>query len=142
MSGTYAFIMIDGETEGIIINESGDVPANLTKSIWQIASELYAVRELLIRTLEKNLMDIYKKITIHVDYEGIKQWYERKWKIKNLQVGSLIHDIRELASMLKAYGTSIEFIKVSAHSGDKYNDIVDKMCNEQYYAEDNKNDKI
>lgn len=66
-----------------------------------------------------------KNATIVYDYSGIESWANGTWKAKN-----------PLAQLyVKVYLTAkkscaITFVKVTAHSGNKYNELADKLAKE------------
>lgn len=62
-----------------------------------------------------------KKMTLFYDYEGIASWALGKWKTK-------IPLTIEYKEKIKFFLKYIEFKKVTAHSGDKWNDLVDKLA--------------
>lgn len=63
------------------------------------------------------------KIIIYHDYEGIAKWCNGAWKAN-----------KEGTKAYRAYYESVrqklqvEFVKVKGHSGDKYNDMADKLA--------------
>lgn len=67
----------------------------------------------------------YKKIAIHYDYEGIRSWALAYWSTN--RKGS-----KEYKDFIDSYKDKIDvqFIKVQAHSNDKYNDLADKAAKE------------
>lgn len=72
-----------------------------------------------------------KNINIHYDYTGIENWALGNWKTNN-------DTTRKYASYAKEMMThmTINFIKVKAHSGDKYNEEVDKLAKKALTDED------
>lgn len=65
----------------------------------------------------------YKKLVIYHDYEGISRWCLGDWKTN-----------KEGTKAYKAFYDSIkdkvaiEFVKVTGHSNDKYNDMADELA--------------
>ncbi len=66
----------------------------------------------------------YESIAIFFDYEGLKKWANREWKANNDLTKFYQKKIAELKDIIH-----IEFIKVKAHSNNKYNDKADKLAN-------------
>lgn len=65
----------------------------------------------------------YSQISIFYDYEGIEKWITGEWRAKiplSSYYKRYIDDKNELIS--------IEFVKVSGHSNNKYNDRADKLA--------------
>lgn len=73
--------------------------------------------------MEYALKNGYKRIIIYHDYEGIAKWCLGEWKTN-----------KEGTRAYKAFYDSIkdeiriEFVKVTGHSGDKYNDMADELA--------------
>ncbi len=65
----------------------------------------------------------YSEISIYYDYEGISKWCTGEWEAK-----------KEGTKRYKAYYDrnksvlNVNFVKVKGHSGDKYNDMADKLA--------------
>lgn len=66
-----------------------------------------------------------KKIAIYHDYEGIAKWCIGAWKT-NKDGTKAYKAFYEAASRQ----LEITFVKVAGHSGDKYNDMADKLAKE------------
>lgn len=64
---------------------------------------------------------------IHHDYSGIAMWASGAWKVKAEVSRDYVERIREIKG-------SVTFKKVAGHSGDKYNDLVDKLAGEAIAA--------
>ena len=67
----------------------------------------------------------YKKIQIYYDYTGIENWATGKWKTN--KEGTRRY--KEMAQQFSKH-IVIEFIKVPAHSGIRYNEIADQLAKE------------
>ena len=66
-----------------------------------------------------------KKLTIYHDYEGIAKWPERKWQAKKTWTRKYRDFYDEVSKDVE-----IHFVKVAGHSGNKYNDMADKLAKE------------
>lgn len=64
-----------------------------------------------------------KSITIYHDYEGISRWCTGDWEAKK-DGTKKYRDYYNKASKT----VDIYFVKVKGHSGDKYNDLADKLA--------------
>ncbi|MGO1580409.1 MAG: ribonuclease H1 domain-containing protein [Peptoniphilaceae bacterium] len=66
-----------------------------------------------------------KKLYIHYDYAGIENWALGNWKANK-------EGTKEYRDFYSSINDKLEvvFIKVKAHSGVKYNEIVDKLAKE------------
>ena len=67
----------------------------------------------------------YKSITIYHDYEGIAKWCTGEWKAKKVWTKKYKAFYDEISKDI-----SVTFKKVEAHSGNKYNDLADKLAKE------------
>ena len=83
----------------------------------QVAGELKAVEAVLLWCKEQSV----KHITIHYDYTGIKEWAVGSWKAKN-KVTQAYKDF------VQSVAVAVKWVKVKSHSGNKYNDMVDKLA--------------
>ena len=76
--------------------------------------------EAAIRAIEWAHLQGHKAV-IHHDYSGIAMWASGAWKVKAEVSMDYVERIREIKG-------SVSFKKVAGHSGDKYNDLVDKLA--------------
>lgn len=66
-----------------------------------------------------------KSVEIYHDYEGIGAWADGRWKANN----ELTRGYREYVQEARK-SIEITFVKVKGHSGNKYNDIADRLAKE------------
>ena len=64
-----------------------------------------------------------KAVEIYHDYEGIGAWADRKWKANN----PLTQGYRDFVEEARK-SMDITFVKVKAHTGNKYNELADKLA--------------
>lgn len=64
-----------------------------------------------------------EKLVIYHDYEGIAKWATGAWKAKKEGTQAYVRIFNEFRLKFP-----IEFIKVAAHTGDKYNEIADQLA--------------
>ena len=76
-----------------------------------------------IRAISEAIRLKKKKITVFYDYQGISSWASGEWKC-NLPLTVGYRD------KIKEFRKEIEilFVKVKAHSNDKYNDLADHLA--------------
>ena len=132
-SGGYAFVILKGEKEILKLSGSQENTTNnymelkaIVRSIEHVISELGSIPT-------KNKM----KVFIHSDSAycinpiekgWIKFWESNGWisrtgePIKNLELWI------KLNSLLKHRKFEFKFVKVKGHSGDRYNEMVDKAA--------------
>jgi len=63
------------------------------------------------------------QLVIYHDYEGIHKWASGDWKANKEGTQSYVKTYNRYASIF-----DIRFVKVKAHSGDKYNEIADQLA--------------
>lgn len=67
------------------------------------------------------------RAVIHHDYSGIAMWASGAWKVKAEVSKDYVERIREIKAGMR-------FRKVAGHSGDAFNDMVDKLAGEAIAA--------
>jgi len=65
----------------------------------------------------------YSLICIYYDYEGIEKWANQEWKANKIGTKAYQQFIADSRQKIQ-----ISFMKVLAHSGDKYNDMADRLA--------------
>lgn len=78
-----------------------------------------------------------RSIEIFYDYAGIESWATKEWKAKNDFTKQYVQFIDKISSKLH-----IKFSKVKAHSGDKYNEEVDRLAKKAILQVTNNEKKI
>lgn len=114
----YGVILIDGDKEIIFKESKYDKELSNQRNV---AGEVYGSMKAIEEAIKLNK----KKIYLHFDYMGIKEWAEGNWKT-NIE---LTKDYKKFIDQ-KKNEIEIVFIKVKAHSNDKYNDIADRLAKE------------
>lgn len=114
---SFGCILIDENGKALSDYGYGDdiVAANLRNVAGEIQGTMYAIK----KAIEKG----YKSIEIRYDYEGIEKWVTSEWKAKNDIVKRYIKYVEKAKEQISIY-----FRKVIAHSGDAYNEEVDKLA--------------
>ena len=78
-----------------------------------------------MRAMEEAVKLGKKKIYLHYDYEGIRSWALGFWKTN--KEGTIYY--KNCYDSIKDK-LEVKFIKVEAHTGVKYNELVDKLAKE------------
>ena len=133
LSGLHAYI--DGSFSdklqetgyGAVILYNGEIIHTIKGSskkyidMHNVAGELFAAAVSVKWAVENG----YKNITLHHDYSGIAHWAKGEWKTN--QAGTINYKkfIDDISKKI-----NISFVKVKGHSGDKYNDMADKLAKE------------
>lgn len=90
-------------------------------SMRNVAGEIMGSEQAVLWALDHG----YKKVTIYYDYEGIEKWANGIWKANKPGTQRYKAFIAE-----KRLEMEIEFQKVAAHTGVKYNEIADRLAKE------------
>lgn len=62
-------------------------------------------------------------VSIYHDYEGVGKWADGLWKAKNPMTQAYSRYVAKARTRMK-----IEFVKVKAHAGNKYNELADRLA--------------
>lgn len=116
---SYGLIAID---DGEIVYEDNGVGFD-EKAIplRNVSGEVLGARKAVEYAISKN----YSHVTIVFDYQGIESWALGTWKRNNEITSNYNSFMKE-----KMKEINISFKKVKGHSGDKFNDKVDKLAKE------------
>ena len=115
---SYGMVLLDGEQE--LKFQQFFIDKELA-SMRNVAGEIKGAESAMRYAVEQG----FHKLYIYHDYEGIAKWCLGEWKTN-----------KEGTKAYKAYFDSIrdklqvEFVKVAAHTGDKYNEMADKLAKE------------
>ena len=88
-------------------------------SMRNVAGEIKGSEFVMRYCLEKGI----KEVAIYYDYEGISAWAEGRWKTNKDGTIAYKKAYDELSKFV-----NVTFCKVKGHSGDKYNDMVDRLA--------------
>lgn len=88
-------------------------------SMRNVAGEIKASENAIRFCLENNI----KNLKIYHDYEGIAKWAQGIWKTNKIGTISYANFFKEANKKI-----NIIFEKVKAHSGNKYNNMADKLA--------------
>lgn len=94
-----------------------------------VAGEIYGTVNACKIAIERS----YKSIDLYYDYTGIRHWALGEWKRNNPLTQRYYEFMQSALKVL-----SINFVKVKSHSGNKYNELADKLAKEG--VEGGKND--
>lgn len=120
----YAYGIVLINKNGIVITLSGKDNKEEVVNMRNVAGELKGTM-VAIQYISKNIPNI-NKVTIFHDYEGIAKWVTEEWKT-NLEY---TQKYKEYMQKMKQ-NLEISFQKVVAHTGDKFNEMADKLAKEQ-----------
>ncbi|MGX6971152.1 viroplasmin family protein [Vagococcus bubulae] len=85
----------------------------------QVGGEIVAV----LQGIDYAIKNGYDHVTIHYDYMGIEKWASGEWKA-NVPISEAYVYYMEK----KVEKINLSFVKVKAHSHNKYNDMADRLA--------------
>ena len=88
-------------------------------SMRTVAGEIEAAKIAMNYCLDNNI----ENLILYFDYEGIEKWCTGVWKTN--KEGTI--EYKKFYDSIKSK-LNVEFVKVKAHSGDKYNEEADKLA--------------
>ncbi len=113
---SYGMVLLTGEEELTFFEKYNNEEL---ASMRNVAGEIKGAEAAMKYAVQQE----YKKLYIYHDYEGIAKWCQGIWKTN-----------KEGTKAYKAYFDSIAdklevvFVKVAAHTGNKYNEMADKLA--------------
>ena len=109
------FILPDGKI--YVEYGNGDNPQSLQHRnvTGEMLGAMYAVKTAMLNG--------YKAIELCYDYEGVEKWVTGEWRSKTELTQKYAKAMREWGHSIR-----ISFIKVTAHSNIKYNELADKLA--------------
>ena len=124
VDGSYN--VADGRYAGSAVIINGDVIIELSQAyddnqaeLRNVAGEIMGARLAIDYCLRKGI----DALTIYHDYEGVGKWGDDLWKA-NLEMTKAYKEY--VADARKKM--TIKFVKVKAHSGNKYNELADNLA--------------
>ena len=112
---------------GVVILKNNNVEKTYSKKgkdvslvgMRNVAGEIEAAKIAMNYCLDNNIQNLI----LYFDYEGIEKWCTGVWKTNKEGTKEYKFFFDSLKDKL-----NVEFVKVKAHSGDKYNDEADKLA--------------
>ena len=112
---------------GVVILKNGEVQKTYSEkgneeslvTMRNVAGEIEAAKLAMSYCLDNNI----ENLVLYFDYEGIQKWCTGVWKTN--KTGTI--DYKKYYDSIKDK-LNVKFVKVKAHSGDKYNEEADKLA--------------
>lgn len=117
--GKYAFGCIIITPNGEVVQESGNGDNPDSIALRNVTGEMLGAM-FAVKWCDKNG---YSTIEICYDYLGIEKWATGEWKAKNSLTKKYADFMKENSNKL-----NISFKKITAHTGNKYNEEADKLA--------------
>ncbi len=114
---------------GVVFIDKGEKPIEMKKAFddpglaehRNVSGEIMGAMTAIDYALEHG----YPELTIFHDYEGIAKWANDEWKANNTLTKHYKEFVKTARIRMK-----IDFVKVAAHTGNKYNEMADKLAKE------------
>ncbi len=116
---SYGMVLISGNPPREVAEDCRKFTDPELASMRNVAGEIKGAEAAMRYALSQG----FSKLYIYHDYEGIAKWCLGEWKTN-----------KEGTKAYKAYYDSVRdklqvvFVKVAAHTGDKYNEMADKLA--------------
>jgi ribonuclease HI len=117
MNGTTGWAYILRKDGKMKYKDSGTISIPGQKNSHQVAGEIKAVMECVKYCRENGIHNL----TLYYDMKGLEQWAKGRWKTNTF----ITKSYREYMQNQKM---SIDWIKVSSHTGIKWNEEADKLA--------------
>lgn len=117
----YSYGMVCIENGEVVFTDNGVGTDKNAISLRNVSGEVNGAMKAVEYAIENN----FKQITIVFDYQGIESWALGTWKRNNDITKNYNEFMQEKMKEIK-----INFKKVKGHSGDKFNDMADKLAKE------------
>lgn len=105
---------------GLIEQKTSSGTDPLKASMRNVAGEVDAA--MMAMTTASNTKGV-KTLVIYHDYIGIEKWCTGEWKANKVWTQIYQNYYNKVSKQI-----DIQFVKVAAHSGDKYNDMADNLA--------------
>ena len=115
----YSFGCVILLEDGRVIERCGNGEEPELLAIRNVAGEMYGA----MYAVQWALKNGYSSVVLHYDYEGIEKWATGIWNAKNPHTQKYVAFMKKLQEQIK-----VIFQKVKAHSGNYYNEQVDKLA--------------
>ena len=112
-------VFVNEDEKTIEMNKAFDEPSLAEHR--NVSGEVMGAMEAIDYALEHG----FAELTIYHDYEGIAKWANDEWKANNTLTKRYKEFIKTARLRMK-----IDFVKVAAHTGDKYNELADHLAKE------------
>lgn len=114
---SYGYLLINNKNKKYSHSQRMNFPEFV--SMRNVAGEVIGSMQVIRKAIELGYIRIY----LHYDYQGIENWCTGKWTANN----KLTEGYRDFYNEAKDK-IEVKFIKVPAHSGVEYNEVVDKLA--------------
>ena len=119
--GNYSYGLVAVKDGEIIYKDKGKGFDKEAVSLRNVSGEVLGAKMAVEYAIENG----FKEITIAYDYQGVESWALGTWKRNNRITVEYNEFMQSKMKKIK-----IRFKKIKGHSGNKYNDLADKLAKE------------
>lgn len=117
--GNYSYGLVAIKDDEVLYEDCGIGYDEEAISLRNVSGEVLGA----MKAVEYSLNQGYDEITICFDYQGVESWALGTWK-RNNRITQGYHEFMKN----KMKEIKINFKKIKGHSGDKYNDMADRLA--------------
>ncbi len=117
--GKYAYGCVIIEPDGTETTLSGSGNDPEVANIRNVAGEMLGA----MNAVKWAKAHGYGELRICYDYMGIEMWATGGWKAKNKYTQGYAEYMRKSSEQVR-----LSYLKIAAHTGDKYNEMADKLA--------------
>lgn len=117
--GNFSYGLVAVKDDEVFYTESGVGFDKEAIALRNVSGEVMGAKKAVEFAIDRG----YKEVTIAYDYQGVESWALGTWK-RNNRITNEYHDFMKD----KMKEVSIKFKKIKGHSGNKYNDMADKLA--------------
>lgn len=115
---SYGMVVLSGKGEETFSGKFNDKELAMMRNV---AGEIKGAQAAMQYAVDNHLAEI----EIYHDYEGIARWCLGEWKTNKEGTKAYKDFYDRISRQVK-----VKFVKVTGHSGDKYNDMADELAKE------------
>ena len=117
--GNYSYGLVVIRDDEVLYEDCGIGYDEEAISLRNVSGEVLGA----MKAVEYSLNQGYDEITICFDYQGVESWALGTWKRNNRVTQGYHEFMKDKMKEIK-----INFRKIKGHSGDKYNDMADRLA--------------
>lgn len=119
--GNYSYGLVAVNDGKIIYEDKGQGADKEAIPLRNVSGEVLGAKMAIEFAIEKG----FNEVTIAYDYQGVESWALGTWK-RNNKITAEYNDFMQN----KMKQIKVKFKKIKGHSGNKYNDLADKLAKE------------
>lgn len=119
--GNYSYGLVAVNDGEVIYKDKGQGDDKEAIPLRNVSGEVLGAKMAVEFAIEKG----FNEVTIAYDYQGVESWALGTWKRNNKVTDEYNQFMQNKMKLIK-----VKFKKIKGHSGNKYNDLADKLAKE------------